>query len=155
MYVTSATDKSVRLSPGESFCSSPILENSTLSVNESVFTSLSEQTNNNSLEKELGTVDFPENNHDLITVLNKHRKAVALTGEKLGRTDVIEHRINLIDNSKPAFVPNFRLPVSRRNIVESLIKDMESQGIIKESLSPLQFTLIISAKERWHLVNSY
>ena len=66
-------------------------------------------------------------------MLNKQSKAVALTGEKLGRTDVIEHRINLIDNSKPAFISNFRLPVSRRNIVESLIKDMESEGIIKES----------------------
>ena len=53
MYVTSATDKSVRLSPGELFCSACILENSTLSVNESLFTSLSEQANNNSLEKEL------------------------------------------------------------------------------------------------------
>ena len=53
-YVTSATDKSARLSPGESFCSACISENS---VNESVL----EQTNNNSLEKELGTVGFPEN----------------------------------------------------------------------------------------------
>ena len=57
VYVTSATDKSARLSPGESFCSVCISENSTLSVNESVL----EQTNNNSLEKELGTVGFPEN----------------------------------------------------------------------------------------------
>ena len=86
-------------------------------------------------------------NTDLIRVLNKHRKAVALTGEKLGRTNVIEHRINLIDNSKPVFVPNFRLPVSRRNIVESLIKDMESQGIIKESLSPYNSPLLLVPKK--------
>ena len=39
VYATSATDKSVRLSPGESFCSACILENSTLNVAESVFTS--------------------------------------------------------------------------------------------------------------------
>ena len=157
VYVTSATDKSVKLSPGESFCSECILENSTFSVNESVFMSLSEQTNNSSLKKELGTVDFPENNHDLIRVLNKHRKPVALTGEKLGRTDVIEHRINLIDNSKPAFVPNFRLPVSRRNIVESLIKDMESQGIIKESLSPYNSPLLLVPKKdgTWRIIIDY
>ena len=157
VYVTSATDKSVRLSPGESFCSMCILENSTLSVNESAFTSLLEQTNDNSLEKELGTVDFPENQTDLIRVLNKHRKAVALTEEKLGRTDVIEHRVNLIDNSKPAFVPNFRLPVSRRNIVESLIKDMESQGIIKESLSPYNSPLLLVPKKdgTWRIVTDY
>ena len=157
VYVTSATDKSVRLSPGESFCSACILEISTLSVNESVFMSLSEQTNNNSLEKELGTVDFPENNPDLMRVLNKYRKAVALTGEKLGRTDVIEHRINLIDNSKPAFVPNFRLPVSRRNIVESLIKDMEDQGIIKELLSPYNSPLLLVPKKdgTWRIVIDY
>ena len=74
VHVTSATDKSVRLSPGESFCSACVLEKSTLSVNESVFTSLSEQTNNNSLEKELGTVDFPENKPDLIRVLNNTEK---------------------------------------------------------------------------------
>ena len=80
-------------------------------------------------------------------MLNKHRKAVALTGENLGRINVIEHRINLIDNSKPAFVPNFRLPVSRRNIVESLLKDMESQGIIKESLSPYNSPLLLVPKK--------
>ena len=69
--------------------------------------SLSEQANNNSLEKELGTVDFPEKKHDLIRVLNKHRKAVALTGEKLERTDVTEHRINLIDkaSSRSRYLP--------------------------------------------------
>ena len=157
VYVTSATDISVRLSPGESFCSVCILENSTLSVNKSVFTSLSEHSYNNSLEKELGTVGLPENNHDIIRVLNEHRKAVALTGEKLGRPDVIAHRINLIDNSKPAFVPNFRLPVSRRNIVESLIKDMESQGIIKESLSPYNSPLLLVSKKdgTWRIVIDY
>ena len=90
-------------------------------------------------------------------MLNKHRKAVALTGEKLGRTDVIEHRINLIDNSKPVFVPNFRLPVSRRNIVECLIKDMESQGIIKESLSPYSSPLLLVPKKdgTWRIVIDY
>ena len=106
---------------------------------------------------ELGTVDSPENNHDLIRVLNKHRKAVALSGEKLGRTDVIEHRNNLIDNSKPAFVPNFRLPVSRKNIVESLIEDMESQGIIKESLFPYNSPLLLVPKKdgTWRIVIDY
>ena len=76
VYATSATDKSVRLSPGKSFYSACILENSTLSVTESVFMSLLEQTNNNSLENELLKLDCPENKSDLIRVLNKHRKAV-------------------------------------------------------------------------------
>ena len=44
VYATSATDKSIRLIPGESFCSACILENNTLSVTENVFTSLLEQT---------------------------------------------------------------------------------------------------------------
>ena len=157
VYATSVTDKSIRLIPGESFCSACILENSTLSVTENVFTSLLEQTSNNSLENELGNADCPENKSDLIKMLNKHRKAVALTGEMLGRTNVIEHKINLIDNSKPAFVPNFRLPVSRRNIVESLIKDMENQGIIKESLSPYNSPLLLVPKKdgKWRIVIDY
>ena len=63
----------------------------------------------------------------------------------------------MIDNSKPAFVPNFKLPVSRRNIVESLIKDMESQGIIKESLSPYNSPLLIVPKKNgmWRIVIDY
>ena len=157
VYATSAIDKAVRITPRESFCSACILENSTLSVTESVFTSLLEQTSNNSFENELGKVDCPENKSELIKMLNKHRKPVALTGEKLGRKNVIEHRINLIDNSRPASVPNFRLPVSRRNIVENLIKDMENQGIIKESLSPYNLPLLLVLKKdgTWRIVIDY
>ena len=75
----------------------------------------------------------------------------------LERTNVIEHRINLIDNSKPAFVPNFRLPVSRRNIVESLTKSMENEGIIKKSLSPCNLPLLLVPKKdgTWRIVIDY
>ena len=152
-----ATDKAITLIPGESFCLACVLENSTLSVNENVFTSLLDQASSKSLEDELSSLDFPENKTDLIRILNKYRNTVALTGESLGRTNVIEHRINLVDNSKPTFVPNFRLPISRRNIVEILIEDMKNQGVIKESLSPYNSPLLLVPKKdgTWRFVIDY
>ena len=157
VYVTSATDKVITLLPGGSFCSACVLENSTLSVNENVFTSLLGQASSKSLEDELSSLDFPENKTDLIRILNRNRNAVALTGESLGRTNVIEHRINLVDNSKPMFVLNFRLPISRRNIVESLIEDMKNQEVIKESLSPYNSPLLLVPKKdgTWRFVIDY
>ena len=157
VYATSATDKAITLKAGESFCSACVLENSTLSVNENVFTSLLGQASSKSLEDELSSLDFPEHKIDLIRILNRNRNAVALTGESLGRTNVIEHRIELIDNSKPTYVPNFRLPISRRNIVESLIEDMKNQGVIKESLSPYNSPLLLVPKKdgTWRFVVDY
>ena len=76
-----------------------------------------------SLESQLNVVDFPEAKKELASLLQKHRKVVALKGEPLGRTQVLQHTINQTEDTKPVYIPNYRLPVSRRDIVESLISD--------------------------------
>ena len=46
-----------------------------------------------SLESQLNVVDFPEAKKELACLLQKHRKVVALKGEPLGRTQVLQHTI--------------------------------------------------------------
>ena len=37
-----------------------------------------------------------------------------MSGDKLGRTSVIEHQVNLEKDCKPFFIPNYWLPKSQR-----------------------------------------
>ena len=81
----------------------------------------------------------------------------ALQGESLGRTNVIKHSINLNSDAKQIYVPNYRLPVSRRDIVDTLISEMAQQGVIKESMSPYNSPLLLVPKKdgTWRLVIDY
>ena len=155
LYATARTAQPVTLFPGDSFCSACSAANS-VSVSEDIFMSLLGQ-HDGSLESQLNVVDFPEAKRELASLLQKHRKVVALKGEPLGRTQVLQHTINQTEDAKPVYIPNYRLPVSRRDIVESLISDMEQQGVIKESLSPYNSPLLLVPKKdgSWRLVIDY
>ena len=128
LYATPTTAQAVTLFPRDSFCSACSAANS-VSVSEDIFMSLLGQ-HDDSLESQLNVVDFPEAKKELACLLKKHRKVVALKGEPLGRTQVLQHTINQTEDAKPVYIPNYILPVSRRDIVESLISDMEQQGVI-------------------------
>ena len=155
LYATPRTAQPVTLFPGDSFCSACSAANS-VSVSEDIFLSLLGQ-HDGSLESQLNVVDFPEAKKELASLLLRHRKVVALKGEPLGRTQVLQYTINQTGDAKPVYIPNYRLPISRRDIVESLISDMEQQGVIKESLSPYNSPLLLVPKKdgSWRLVIDY
>ena len=69
--------------------------------------------------------DYVDSTEDLINLLCEFRGTVALSGDSLGRTDVLKHSIALQECSTPFYVPNYRLPVSRCQLADNFISDYE------------------------------
>ena len=83
----------------------------------------------------------------MVRLLNRHRDTVALSGDKLGRTSVIQHQVNLETGSKPFFIPNYRLPISQRPVVEELVQEMKRDGVVTPSTSPYNSPLFLVPKK--------
>ena len=99
------------------------------------------------LEPHLQVMDFPDMKKCLLDLLVKHRKAFALPGEPLGVTNKVQHHIQLKPDSRPVYVPSYRLPHSQRQIAEGLVQDMLKEGIIQESYSPWNSPLLLVKKK--------
>ncbi len=89
------------------------------------------------LQPHLQPTDYQESQDELIQLFNSHRDTIALPNEPLGRTDVVQNKIQLIDTSKPVYIPAYRLPHSKRALVERTVSDMLKEGIIEHSVSPM------------------
>ena len=152
-FVHNHTDKRLLFRPGQTFCFGIFLDHQTLSVNGDTFFSFASVEDEN-LNKEINQIHFPEKRTDLINLLKEFREVVATTGDKLGRTNVIQHKILLEEGAKPFFIPNYKLPISQRQIVEDLIKDMKAEGIVRPSNSPYNSPLLLVPKKdgSWRMV---
>ena len=75
----------------------------------------------------MGTVDFTEGVQELIELLKRYRGVVAVEGDKLGRTEVTQHKIVFEPNAKPFFIPNYKLPISRREAIADMIKKRKKE----------------------------
>ena len=153
VYARPNSGKTISIVSGSTFCDVVILTVKPVTLSHEALT-CDFDDNCLTLDKELSSIDFPNVRNDLLTLLNKFRCTVALTGDKLGRTNVIEHEIVLQEGSKPFFVPNYRLPVGRREVVDDLISDMKEQGVVSESKSPYNSPLLLVPKKdgSWRLV---
>ena len=97
-------------------------------------------------DQHVGDVDFPERKHELLSLLNHFRQCVSLPGEPLGHTDVIQHAIHLIPDATPAYVPAYRIPVSRRTKVDDAVRDMLAQDVVEPAASPFNAPLLLVPK---------
>ena len=106
------------------------------------------------LDHHVGDVDFPEEQHELLALLNHFRQCVSLPGEALGHTDVIRHAIHLIPDATPAYVPAYRVPVSRRSKVDDAVRDMLEKDVIEPAASPFNAPLLLvpKANGEWRVV---
>ena len=68
------------------------------------------QTSIDNLESEIPQTGFPLYKPQLVKLLTECRKTVALTGDKFGRANVIEHQLALKKGIKPFFLPNYCSP---------------------------------------------
>lgn len=62
-------------------------------------------------------------------------------------TDVAEHKIPLIPNSRPIFVPQYRIPQSQREIVDEHIDQLIKDGVIEPSTSQWNSPIILVPKK--------
>ncbi len=83
----------------------------------------------------------------LLKVLEKHREAIALTGEPLGVTHCAEHHIKLKPGSSTVYLNAYKLPHSQTELVQEMIKDMLEQGVIQESNSPWNSPIFLVPKK--------
>lgn len=60
---------------------------------------------------------------------------------------MLEHKIQLEDNTKHIFVPSYRIPFKIREQVEHEVNRWEDEGIIRPSASPFNFPLLAVPKK--------
>ena len=136
------------------FCKGVVVTNPLITVDEHSFFSTS--NTEPKVEKEVNKTDFPKPRESMIKILDHHRETIAVEGDKLGRTDAIQHTTLLEEGARPFFIPNYRLPISMRPIVHKLIEEMKADGVVVPSIqfSPNRGELLVPKKDgRWRLSN--
>jgi hypothetical protein len=63
-----------------------------------------------------------------------------------GRTEEVYHRINTGD-ARPIRQPPRRLPLAKQSLINDLLEDMKSQGVIEESDSPWSSPVVLVRKK--------
>ena len=99
------------------------------------------------INEELGQLDFSDYRNSLIELLNDNGDAIMLRDDPIGHCNLLKHKIVLKDsNTKPVFVPSYRLShYLRGKLKEELVK-MEEQGIIRPSSSRWSSPLFLVPK---------
>ena len=90
--------------------------------------------------------DYPEFQERLFQLLFTHSSAVALPGQPLGCTHLVEHKIELLPGARPLYIPAYRLPHSQREVANRKVQEMMDEGIIEPSTSPWNSPLFLVAK---------
>jgi transposase InsO family protein len=70
----------------------------------------------------------------------------ALKNADLGRTDLVEHEIDVGDNRPVRMAPR-RIPLHKIDVVEKAIAEMEDKGVIRPSNSPWSAPIVIVQKK--------
>ena len=151
VYAVNTCDFTRSLCSGSHFIDIAVIPLEIMFLNDeegiTVLNSMEAEDDAREIRKEVAATDFPNHLSSLIDVLSKHRKAVALKGESLGQTDLITHSIDLQPNMKPRYIPAYRLPHSRREIVDEIVEGMKKEGVISDSSSPFNSPLILVPKK--------
>ena len=115
---------------------------------------LSSQALSPLLDHHIGDIDFPEAKTDLLALLDAYRSCVSLPGERLGKTEAVRHAIHLIPGSTPTYVPAYRIPHSRRTLVDEAVRTMIEDDIVEPAASPFNAPLLLVPKPsgEWRIV---
>lgn len=115
---------------------------------------LTSDSSSQQLDQHLNDVDFHESRPELLALLSAYRSCVSLPGEPLGKTDVVRHSIHLTPGSTPTYVPAYRIPHSRRTLMDDAVKDMLKEDIIEPAASPYNAPLFLVPKSNgeWRVV---
>jgi len=87
-----------------------------------------------------------EDRTSAVQLLWEHEDVFALRTADLGRTDLVEHEIDVGD-SKPVRMAPRRIPLHKMEVVEKAIEEMESKGVIRPSSSPWAAPIVIVQKK--------
>ncbi len=95
------------------------------------------------IKQHLAPTSRPDLEGELVNLLLLHKAAVALPGDALGKTTLLQHRIKLKPETQPIYVPAYELPHSKLATVDKMIEDIVSPDVIEPSDSEWSFPLIL------------
>ena len=87
-----------------------------------------------------------DNLTELREMVRRHRKVFAMSSKELGRTSVMEHKIDT-GGAHPIFQPARRLAWSARATARDLVDDMMSKGVVEDSSSPWSAPIVLVTKK--------
>ena len=123
--------------------------------------SVTEALNNQGITPEIPTVeskDFSKFVDDMVqnlepeeaaaakNLLRQFRKVFSCGDNDLGRTSLVQHRINTGDHPPIKQAPR-RIPWAKQDEVDKLLKDMKTQGNIEPSNSPCTVPIVLVKKK--------
>ena len=82
-----------------------------------------------------------------LKILNEYKDVFAKDGDKPGRTDVLEHRIDLEPNAKPFKIPARRVPIHLEKEVTDQVSNLFGQKIIENSSSEFSSPPVLVKKK--------
>ena len=99
------------------------------------------------LKKALKTPpQFIEGQEILNNLFVQYPNILPSEGRPLGRTSYLEHSITLTQDAKPVCIPSYRIPHSRRRVLESEVQGMLETGLIEPSNSPWSSPMLLVPK---------
>ena len=117
------SDKALHLLTDTDLCKGIMVTNLLITVDEQSFFSRNNSEIN--MDIKVNRTEFPERKNNLLRILKKHKKAIALEGDNLGRIDAIQHTVLLEPGAKLFFILNYQLPLRMRPPVDKLIEEMK------------------------------
>ena len=91
---------------------------------------------------ELNSIELAEFN----SIMDEIKEFVATDLEDLGRTNLAEHHITMVDES-PTFVPPYRQSAKEKEIIQNEVNQLETAGIVSKSRSPNCAPISLVAKK--------
>jgi uncharacterized protein (DUF2249 family) len=92
----------------------------------------------------------------LIRLLNKHQTAFSRSPTDLGQTNIVEHDIRLTTD-EPSKQPPYRVPPSKRVVIDQKVQEMKDQGVLEDSNSPFAAPVVLILKKNgeWRFCADY
>ena len=60
---------------------------------------------------------------------------------------MLQHKIELLPDARPVYIPAYRLPHSQREIAQRKVEEMINEGIVEPSTSPWNSPLFLVPKK--------
>ena len=84
--------------------------------------------------------------HQVMQIVDKYDHVFVGSDNKLGKCDMLQHRITIDAKHKPIRQRAYRLGPKQKQVLEHMIHDMEEQDIIQPSTSPWAAPCLLVAK---------